>query len=101
MYYCTDCKERFEEPNKIQEPHHEIDAPFSETFGICPYCGSGDYEELAQCDICKEFYIEEENCECNKDVWDELNQVVDGLCKRYNCTRKDLTSVIEIWLENL
>ena len=101
MYYCLDCNEEFEEPNYIVEPHHEIDAPFVEKFGICPICGSGDYEEMEQCDICKEFVVPERNCKCNYEIWDNLNETLDGICERHNCERKDLTEVITMWVENL
>lgn len=52
MYYCNDCKETFEEPDRIEfcyEDEYGVSGWFQDRhFGYryeCPYCGSSDMEE--------------------------------------------------------
>lgn len=59
MYYCEHCRSYFEEPN-----HRTIDG---ETWGICPDCGSMDYDEAVKCAICGTYFPED--------------QAPDGVCE--------------------
>ena len=43
-YKCNNCGEIFDEPWEVRETHGFNDG-FYETFYVCPYCGSDDYEE--------------------------------------------------------
>lgn len=52
MYICTECMEVFENLSWWTEPHGE------EMCG-CPYCG-GTAQEAKKCEICNEYYLEEE-----------------------------------------
>lgn len=55
MFKCTECGEVFCEPDSWAESHGEI-------LGGCPNCG-GHFEEAYKCEICGEWYTEDELCE--------------------------------------
>lgn len=46
MYYCENCDNTFE-----SSPGNEV---------ICPYCGSGETEEMQKCNICEEYFKEDD-----------------------------------------
>lgn len=55
MYKCNECKELFDEPDSYRENVGEFwGQPAYQTFYICPYCGSDDFdeyeEEMNECD---------------------------------------------------
>ena len=45
MYYCKNCKSKFEKPDNILETHG-LSAPPFEVFYICPFCRSENFEEI-------------------------------------------------------
>ncbi len=53
MYYCKNCGNDFEEPEKSYETHNFSDTPF-ELFYVCPYCKSRNFYEknLTHCRCC-------------------------------------------------
>lgn len=65
MYKCNNCDERFEEPerkNIIWEHYLGISNLFPSRTRmdvyICPNCNDDDIEELQQCEICEEWFRE-------------------------------------------
>lgn len=67
MYRCCKCYEMFEEPetkNIISEEYLGINHLFPNqtrmNVDICPSCGDEDIEELRKCDICDEWFSEDE-----------------------------------------
>ncbi|MBQ6847444.1 MAG: hypothetical protein IJO62_00815 [Clostridia bacterium] len=44
MYYCKNCGNDFEEPEKTYETHNLSDTPF-ELYYVCPHCKSGNFYE--------------------------------------------------------
>lgn len=53
MYYCKNCGNDFEVPEKTYETHNFSDTPF-ELFYICPHCKSRNFYEknLTHCRCC-------------------------------------------------
>ncbi len=53
MYYCKNCGNEFEEPQKTYEVHHFGNPPF-ELYYVCPKCKSGNFYErsLTHCRCC-------------------------------------------------
>lgn len=48
MYRCTDCFYEFDEPDMIRECIGEYQGqPAYEHTAVCPSCGSGSFEEVA------------------------------------------------------
>lgn len=43
MYYCNNC-----------------DTSFEEKKDTCPFCGSDDVEEMKQCEMCEEYFKEDD-----------------------------------------
>lgn len=67
MYYCEMCGETFEEPAKKRitfEEFYGVSNLFPNgtptTVQVCPQCNSDDIAELQQCEICQEWYKEEQ-----------------------------------------
>lgn len=60
MYKCCDCCEIFDEPHMIQDIVTTDPYPMGPMIGVCPYCGSDDYEELQECPSCNEYYSQDE-----------------------------------------
>lgn len=65
MYYCNNCKDEFEEPARERttfEDFYGVSHLFntSHDFDLlkCPNCGSDDIEEMATCDICGEYCLD-------------------------------------------
>lgn len=59
MNYCNECGCEFEEPKKVYEHHSELNGMGGvtyETFYVCPFCGSDDYEEEEKCELCGKEY---------------------------------------------
>ena len=57
-YKCDHCVREFEEPDIITETHGMTDGS-CEKIGVCPYC-KGYFEEMHKCEICGEWYTEDE-----------------------------------------
>ena len=63
MYKCLDCGHIFEEPKQYSEDRTPGGAfeggSFIEYYTGCPVC-SGAYEEAKQCEICGEYFTDDE-----------------------------------------
>ena len=57
-YQCHECDRQFEEPDIITETHGMTDGS-CEKHGVCPYC-KGYFEEMHKCEICGEYFTEDE-----------------------------------------
>lgn len=57
-FQCHECDRRFEEPDWVVE-RHGLDTPPYEKVAVCPYC-HGYFEEMYQCEICGEMFIDAE-----------------------------------------
>ena len=57
-YKCDHCVREFEEPDIITETHGMTDGS-CEKHGVCPYC-KGYFEEMHKCEICGEYFTEDE-----------------------------------------
>lgn len=57
-YECHNCGRRFEEPDFVTE-RHGLEVPPYEKMAVCPYC-HGYFEEMYQCKICGEWFIDGE-----------------------------------------
>ena len=56
MFVCLDCGAEFETPATEYENQGEyFGAPAWEAYGVCPCCGSTDYDEARRCDRCGEW----------------------------------------------
>lgn len=67
MYYCNNCKEEFEEPNRKNitfEEYYGVDHLFHDSnrmdLLVCPNCGDDDIEEMKKCDYCEEWTREDD-----------------------------------------
>ncbi|MBQ0084055.1 MAG: hypothetical protein KBS52_04745 [Clostridiales bacterium] len=45
MYYCQDCKRKFNSPKKITETH-SLPCPPYEVFYVCPFCLGADFKKI-------------------------------------------------------
>lgn len=49
-YYCKDCGSYFDDLKKVSENRGECHGfPATETYDVCPCCGSDDWEEEKTC----------------------------------------------------
>ena len=67
MFKCLNCDYEFEEPKRKEvlfETHFKVENLFGGRHKmdllICPNCNSQDIEELQKCDICHEYFLEDE-----------------------------------------
>lgn len=75
MNKCTHCGYVFsDEDRQIETETHGLDAGPYESYSVCPMCGH-DYEPAAQCDLCGEFFLDEEmhNGVCDKCITESIN----------------------------
>ena len=81
MYICKECGEVFSEPSTYEESYPYGESYATQTFGCCPCCGEGNYEEAKRCPECDEWVTEDE--------------AYNGMCD--NCKemyRKDIVNAI-------
>lgn len=57
-FQCHECDSLFDEPNFIEEKHGFHTPPY-ERIAVCPYC-KGYFEQMYQCEICGEWFTDEE-----------------------------------------
>ena len=72
-YECHNCGKKFEQPDIVQE-RHGLGYPPYEDVTVCPYC-HGYFEEMQKCEICGEYFCEDE--------------IEYGVC--HECVEKNLT----------
>ena len=49
MYRCNDCGREFEEPASYDDYRGEFwGQPVSERIAVCPFCESGDFDEIKE-----------------------------------------------------
>lgn len=86
-YECHNCGRRFEEPDIITETHG-LESPPYEKFAVCPYC-RGWFDEMYQCEICGEWFADDELTSgvCDGCIYEDVT--VDR-CLRYgeDCEEK-------------
>lgn len=58
MYECHRCGKHFEEPDWVVE-RYGLDSPPYDKVAVCPYC-HGYFEEMYQCQICGEWFTDDE-----------------------------------------
>lgn len=62
MYKCNECKEYFEEPKQISADvlYGDYDAtrPCNTKIDVCPYCESGGFEQVYECEGCGRYFTE-------------------------------------------
>lgn len=71
MYYCQDCKRKFEHFKKITEKH-SMPCPPYETFCVCPFCLGTNFKKIEPkyCKCCgARIYKKEDYCSrrCQKE----------------------------------
>ena len=60
MFKCWDCEATFDEPKNTSELLGEYHGqPAYQTYACCPECG-GSFTEAEQCEICGEWFFEDE-----------------------------------------
>ena len=68
MYYCKDCKGKFERFNILTE-RHGLDTPPYERIAVCPRCASTNFEEyvLSHCRYCGARLKRRDGVYCNSE----------------------------------
>ena len=89
-YECHVCGKKFENPDFIEEKHG-LDSPPYEKTAVCPYC-HGYFENMQKCEICGEYFCEDEI------EWGVCNDCVEKNLTVDNCYRwgKDCKEKFEI-----
>lgn len=67
MYYCENCETKFEEPSKkniTYEDYYGVGNLFYDRHQmdilVCPFCNSEDIQEMQKCDVCEEYFLEDD-----------------------------------------
>ena len=96
MYICNKCKEVFDETHMRSEVVFESDG--YQKWGYvdeCPECGSEDFEEAVDCDLCGEWIPE------SKRIWGGVAHVICPDCAKSYFTldllKEFALSEIEAW----
>lgn len=62
MLYCTNCKELISEDDlSTYKDAHGFNDGHYEEYDICPNCGQAEFENAHKCEICGEYFYDEEN----------------------------------------
>lgn len=74
MYICENCQQTFDSPNETEDFTSECwGTPVRHMTCVCPYCGSGEFEEMDRCEMCGEYINPgEEICENCRDLIDDI-----------------------------
>ncbi|MDD4564865.1 MAG: hypothetical protein PHE79_05240 [Eubacteriales bacterium] len=101
MYYCNDCKEKFEAPMHTVIIHTEVDTRQEEPASVCPICGSDDYEDMKQC-VCGEWVRSfEDYCQnCIKERDKAIQEAVRRLVE-FGTERKEVIKMLLDGLEEM
>ena len=75
MYKCNDCEREFETPRVETDSHWSPYGYEEEGYGVCPHCGSEDYEEAEKCEECGEWFTKDEmhGCYCKECLKAKIN----------------------------
>ena len=90
MYICKDCESTFDKPDTYRENVGEYwGTPAYQTFGCCPYCKSGEYEEMKRCKSCGEYHVEDgDYCDqCLSDVKGIVESAISNIQEALNTDR--------------
>jgi len=100
LKYCNNCHKQFLAPKESNHLHIEVTERDREYFGVCPHCGSSDYEEMKLCELCAtSVKSSEDYCEEHKEfVIDLMVGVMDSLYKYSFADRKKCVALIEWWI---
>lgn len=80
MFYCNECKEEFEQGTRVSQLHNEVDTRQYETFYLCPYCSSEDFEEMDTCDCGASIKSSEDYCSnCKETINAHLSEMVNEM----------------------
>ena len=101
IYYCNECMNFFgkDEVGFKREYHPEIGGNFYETFLVCPHCGSDDYEDAYECEICGEPTLTEICDECKHEVLDAISKFVEAQVTEHKCDKSVIVSLLDTWLD--
>lgn len=101
MYFCDDCGEIIEYPDKVFEDPSPVGVSLASGYYvtyICPYCGSESVIDAGECEICKE------PCDPNERFCPECSELADGvveIAKQYTerlFKNKDIKSVEDVFI---
>ena len=90
MYKCSSCGAEFETPNSVPDFNSEYwGTRVTHYTGVCPSCGSDDYDEMDRCDICRT-YIEAgtDLCENCKELVEDLAGSIKDSCRQKSIVHK-------------
>lgn len=108
MWWCFDCEQYFEKPEKVFEHHSEVwGGVTDETFYVCPICHGDDIEEATEkCDACGAEVIatklvgNKELCpKCYTALAEILNKTADKIVGELGIDRLDAESIMNDFFE--
>lgn len=102
IYFCNDCKQFFteDEAGTESELHTELDGHWCETFMVCPHCGSDDYEEAYECEICGEPTLTEICGQCETEIVGKIGEFVSKLTEEYKCDTSIIQELMVKWIDD-
>ena len=87
MYICEDCGTVFSETDFFVSRDYFWGSPFDSRSECCPHCSSEDYGEAKECEVCGEYYGEED--------------LISGVCEEcIDKCRHDIDTCAEIGEES-
>lgn len=91
MFKCNDCKEMFDTPEIRSENMGEFwGTPAYEQYGVCPICGSDDFDEMKKCPVSGEYMDSSEDYAKGVIEWGEdlFSRMIKHVQDTWQCDYK-------------
>lgn len=91
MFKCNDCKEMFDTPEIRSENMGEFwGTPAYERHGVCPICGSDDFDEMKKCPVSGEYMDSSEDYAKGVIEWGEdlFSRMIKHVQDTWQCDYK-------------
>lgn len=98
MYKCKDCGALFDSPKlEMSRVADYWGFPASEPWGVCPECGSGEFDIANQCPMCGEYYtVNRRNCcnQCLTTISEAFQDTINELAKDWSCNTDEIKEAL-------
>lgn len=99
MYKCNECGKVFDR-DEVVEIHDDpspagVSLPSGHyTFYECPYCGSGDFDDAVECEVCGDYIVDDGETICEDCISKIRNDIVD-LRKWYGISVQQFADIVD------
>lgn len=105
-YYCNECGEFFseDEADCVSDFHAELigmGGDCSETFMVCPHCGSDDFDYANECELCGDPIQDGHFCEdCKVTFFAKMDEFFEGIKTENKVDNDVINDLIEDYFDS-